>query len=217
MKLSSIFNAGLFIIVLYASYLLILLSLPYIHFEKNVDFLLTKQLIYHKKIWLYSFYIHVFTSPIVILFGLFQFNKWFLRNRPKVHRALGKIYVFTVIIISGPSALVMALYANGGRITQTSFTILSILWILFTYLAFKKIRVKNISSHVKWMMRSYALTLSAVSLRFFAYLFDLFNVNLGPRETYIILAYSSWILNLLVVEVIIYCRVTKGSYSVIYG
>ena len=217
MKLSSIFNASLFVIVLYASYLLILLSLPYIHFEKNVDFLLTKQLIYHKKIWLYSFYIHVFSSPIVILSGLFQFNKSILRNRPKVHRTIGKIYVFTVIIISGPSALVMALYANGGRITQTSFTILSILWIFFTYLAYRRIRVKNISAHVKWMMRSYALTLSAVSLRFFAYLFDLLNANLGPRETYIILAYSSWMVNLIIVEVIIYYRVTKGDYAIKQG
>ena len=66
-------------------------------------------------------------------------------------------------------------------------------------------------------MRSYALTLSAVSLRFFAYLFDLLNVNLGPRETYIILAYSSWMVNLIIVEVIIYYRVTKGDYAIKQG
>lgn len=191
---------GAFLIILYASYLLILLSLPYIHFEKNVEFLETKQLIYHIKIWRASFYIHVFSSPFVILSGLLQFNKKLLYSKPKIHRTLGKIYIGAVLFISGPAAFVMSLYANGGRITQFSFTLLSILWVLFTFLAYQKIRKKNIQSHVKWMIRSYALTLSAVTLRFYAYLFDVFNIDLPPRETYTILAYISWIPNLILAE-----------------
>lgn len=197
------FNLGAFLIILYASYLLILLSLPYIHFEKHVGFLETKQLIYHIKIWRASFYIHVFFSPIVILSGLLQFNKRLLKKRVVLHRWLGKAYIFTVLFVSGPSGFIMGLYANGGRIAQTSFVLLSTLWILFTFLAYSRIKSGRIESHVKWMIRSYALTLSAVTLRFYAYLFDVFNIDISPRETYIILAYTSWTINLIIAELFI--------------
>lgn len=203
MKLiSGFFNSLVFGIILYASYLLILLSLPYIHFIPGVEFLATKQLIYHIDAWRISFYVHVFTSPIVILAGLFQFNGWILRNKPRLHRLLGMSYVIVVLFVTGPAALIMSLYANGGRTAQTSFVILSCLWILFTFLAYRKVRKHDYSSHIKWMIRSYALTLSAVTLRFYAYLFDVFNLNLGPKETYILLAYLSWIPNLIFAEIL---------------
>lgn len=207
MKIKSILqnslNLGAFLAIAYASYLLTLLSLPFTSFERDIDFLETKQLIYHIKIWRASFYIHVFTSPLVIISGLLQFNRWIIKNKPKVHRFAGYIYIVVVLFISGPSAFVMSLYANGDRTTQTSFVILSSLWILFTYLSYRKIRKGDVLNHVKWNLRSYALTLSAVSLRFFAYLFDVFNVHIGPIETYLILAYSSWTINLALAELLI--------------
>lgn len=64
------------------------------------------------------------------------------------------------------------------------------------------------------MIRSYALTLSAVTLRFYAYLFDVFNVAIGPRETYIILAYLGWIPNLLFAEIMI--RLKYPAYLLKY-
>lgn len=204
--LQAVLNFSTFVIILYTSYLLILLSLPYIHFERDVEFLETKQLIYHIKLWRYSFYTHVFFSPIVIISGLFQFNRWLITNRPKIHRAFGYVYVVSVLLISAPSALVMSFYANGGRIAQISFVALTICWILCTWIAFQKAKKGNYTSHVKWMLRSYALTLSAVTLRFYAYLFDVFNVNLPPRETYILISYISWIPNLLLVQLLIRLR-----------
>ena len=208
---SKALNIGGFLTVLYASYLLILLSIPYLQFERNIDFLLTKQLIYHIKVWRFSFYAHVFSSPFVILSGLLQFNKTILRRFPMVHRNIGKIYVFAVLVISGPSAFVMGLYANGGRITQTSFVILAVLWSIFTYLAFVRIKSKRIEAHINWMIRSYALTLSAVTLRTYAYFFDVFHVDLSPKEMYCLLAYASWIPNLLIAELIIKLR-KNNSY-----
>lgn len=202
-------NLLVFIAIAYASYLLILLSLPYIHFERNVDFLKTKQLIYHLKYWRVSFYIHVFTSPIVIISGLFQFNRWILKNHARIHRISGYAYILTVIFITGPAAFIMSLWANGGRIAQLSFVLLSILWILFTYLAYHHVKKGSIDRHAKWMLRSYALTLSAVTLRFYAYLFDVFNLGLGPKETYILLAYIAWIPNLLIAEILIKLGYTR--------
>lgn len=199
-------NSAAFLAILYSSYLLILLSLPYIHFEPNVEFLGTKQLIYHIDLWRISFYVHVFTSPIVILSGLLQFNRWILKNRPKLHRGLGYAYISTVLLISGPSALVMSFYANGGRIAQTSFVLLTFFWIITTLISFLKAKKGNYLSHTQWNIRSYALTLSAVTLRFYAYLFDVLEIHMGPKETYILLAYMSWIPNLLIAEILIWMK-----------
>jgi len=212
-RISFFINVLAFVLISYASYLLILLSLPYIHFEPYVDFLATKQLIYHIRPWRYSFYIHVFTSPLVIIAGLFQFSPWLFRKSPRFHRGSGYVYVSVLLLISGPAAFIMSLYANGGYPAQISFVSLSSLWLIFTFIAFWKARKLDFEAHVKWNIRSYALTLSAVTLRFYAYLFDVFRLELGPRETYILLAYLSWIPNLLFAELLIYWKYPRYLLS----
>lgn len=198
------FRTLLFFGILYASYLLILLSLPYIHFKANVDFLKTKQLIYHIDIWRWSFYTHVFTSPFVILSGLIQFSPTLIRKSPRLHRLSGKIYLIVLVFITGPSAFVMSLFANGSYPAQISFTLLSFLWVLFGVFGYWFVRKKNYLKHSNFLLRSYALTLSAVTLRLYAYLFDAFNIDTGgPVETYILLSYLSWIPNLLFAELLI--------------
>ena len=196
-------NVSAFLLIAYASYLLILLSLPYLSFQRDIEFLETKQLVYHIKWWRYSFYFHVFSSPIVIITGLLQFNRLLIERFPTLHRLIGYTYITFTLLISAPSALIMAFYANSGYPAQISFVILSILWIIFTALALLKAKNGKYEKHVKWAMRSYALTLSAVTLRFYAYLFDVFNVSIPPRESYILLSYLSWIPNLLLVEILI--------------
>jgi hypothetical protein len=192
-----------FLLILYASYLLILLSLPYIHLIPGVEFLATKQLIYHIKVWRLSFYIHVFSSAAIILSGLFQFNRYIIHQQVRLHRIFGYTYVVTVLLISGPAALVMSLYANGGWAARTSFTVLSLLWILTTAYALRCVFRKKYEKHGNWLLRSYALTLSAVTLRFYAYLFDVLRVDIPPRETYILLAWISWVPNLFFAEILI--------------
>lgn len=189
--------------ILYASYLLLLLSLPYLDMRRGIDFLKTKQLIYHLKHWRASFYIHVFTSILIITSGLFQFSKTILNKYTKIHRVSGTVYLIATLLISGPAALVMSFYANGGYPAQASFVILSILWLGSTFLAYYFLRRKDYESHGKWMVRSYALTLSAVSLRLYSYLFNVFYFNMDPVNLYILLSWMSWIPNLILAEILI--------------
>lgn len=207
--LPHILSASAFAFIAYCSYLLVLLSLPYLSFDPTVEFLATKQLIYHIDWWRYSFYTHVFSSPLVIICGLLQFNRRLAHHHKRLHRTLGLIYISVLLLVSGPSALLMGLYANGGYIAQISFVILSLLWITFTYVAYRRVRQHRLKEHVHWMIRSYALTLSAVSLRVYAYLMDIFNVPLSPLDTYILISYLSWIINLVFAEWLI----RKTSYS----
>lgn len=189
-------------LILYAAWLMLLLSLPYTSFDRHVDFLMTKQLVYHIRHWRISFYTHVFVSIIVLLTGLLQFSWYLLKKYPGVHRTSGKIYIVIVLLFSGPTGLIMGFYANGGLPARISFVILATLWLVFTYMGWRYALQRNWQKHAAMMVRSYALTLSAITLRFYALLLGTFHVPLHPITKYILISWLSWTLNLLVAELI---------------
>ncbi|MBN8855446.1 MAG: hypothetical protein BGO55_27540 [Sphingobacteriales bacterium 50-39] len=185
------------------TFLMVRLSLPYTAMNSGVDFLVTKQRIYHISYWRVSFYTHVFTSCLVLIAGFTQFNPWLLRRYPRVHRRMGWVYLVTVVGVSGPAAFVMAWYANGGLPARTSFTLLSLLWMLFTFYAGWKVVKKDFSGHGAFMFRSYALTLSALTLRLYTYISAFLPLDASPREIYITTAWLSWVPNLIIAEMLI--------------
>ncbi len=199
MQKMKIFRWLLAIILLFFSALMLKLTLPYLSFETNVSFLLTKQEILHKKAWYYSFYLHVTTSIFVLAAGLTQFSRNILRNNKKLHRQIGKFYVATILFLAAPSGFIMAIYANGGFPARVSFVFTAILWWIFTLYAYLYIRKGNISEHQDFMFRSYALTLSAISLRIYTYTFP-FIFGIHGKELYITVAWLSWVPNLLIAE-----------------
>jgi uncharacterized membrane protein len=198
MKFIRIALSVLGLLLVYAGALLVLLSLPYLAFKPNVDFLITKQLIYHIDWWRISFYVHVFCSPFVYFVGLMQFNRSLLKKSPIWHRRMGKTYILLTLLLAAPSGFLLGLYANGGYPSQISFVVLSILWFGLTLQAYRMAKAGDFRRHFNFAILSFALALSAVSLRFYAYLFDVFHINLSPKESYILLSYLSWIPNLLV-------------------
>lgn len=205
MKLKQIIYLAWMGVILYFCFLMLLVTLPYLSFKLNVDFLLTKQSIIHIKYWRYAFYAHILSSMFVLLAGVVQFWNYFLLHFKKWHRNIGKLYVFLVLFVSGPGGLVMSFYANGDVTAKISFVLLSVLWILFTALAFMYVLRKNFILHRNFMIRSYALTLSAVTLRGYAFLLSFFS-HLEAKQEYALLAWSSWSINLLIAEVLIYYR-----------
>ncbi len=172
---------------------------PFITFDYNVGFLLTKQSILHIDIWRWSFYIHIFTSIFVLIFGLIQFIRPILRKAPAFHRALGKAYILITLICSAPTGLIMGYYANGGIAAKASFMILSVLWWIFTFNAYREIRKGNVEKHIAFMTRSYALTLSALALRTYALFLPLV-IHLPAKDMYALIAWLSWVPNLLLAE-----------------
>lgn len=171
------------------------------NFEYDVDFLLTKQSVLHVTAWRYSFYTHITSSILVLFFGAFQFIPTESARVIKFHRLLGKLYVLIVLFLSAPSGLVMAFYANGGTWSKISFVIISVLWWTFTFLAYIKIRKKDVEAHKKNMYRSYALTLSAITLRLYVLTLPFF-IHLHSKEMYTLVAWLSWVPNLLLVELL---------------
>lgn len=116
---------------------------------------------------------------------------------------MGYSYVVIVVLISGPAAFIMGWHANGGLPARTSFTLLAFLWILFTFCAWFFAVKKKFVLHRAFMIRSYALTLSAITLRIYTVLFYYLEVHARPVDIYITTAWLSWVPNLIIAEMII--------------
>ena len=140
---------------------------------------------------------------LVLPAGFTQFSKYFLKNFPLIHKSTGYIYAIAVIFLTGPSGFFMGLYANGGLISQTAFCILAVLWIYFTVMAIVKAKQKKFKEHRNYLIRSFALALSAITLRAWKYILVLL-FEPRPMDVYQIVAWLGWIPNLIIAEIIIY-------------
>jgi len=176
--------------------------------QTDVAFLQLKQAYIHITEWRIAFFVHVFTSPFALLAGFTQFSKWLLKHKPKLHRILGYTYVINVLMVTGPAGLLMSFYANGGISSRIGFVLLSVLWILFTAIALYKALKKKFRAHRIFMVRSFALTLSAVTLRIWKVLLANYT-DIPPLDRYRIIAWLGWTLNLLIAECIIYYYIRR--------
>jgi hypothetical protein len=184
------------------------ITLAYIPYNTDVGFLRIKQQYIHIDHWRIAFFIHVYASMWVLLAGFTQFSRQIQRNNPLLHRSMGYIYVVDVLLITGPAGLLMGLYANGGLSSRMAFVSLATLWIFFTVMALIKARQKDFKAHRNYMIRSYALTLSALTLRAWKYAITN-NFELPPMDVYRAVAWLGWVPNLIFAEWLI--RRKKGT------
>lgn len=211
----NIFIVFLLTSLAFFSFLMLRIIWAYIPLHPDTGFLQLKQQYLHIKEWRIAFYIHVFTSLLVLAAGFSQFSKKLLRARPKLHRGLGYIYVIDILMVAGPSGLLMSFYANGGLSSRIGFVLLSVLWIAFTAIALYKAIKKDFVAHRIYMIRSFALTLSAITLRIWKVIIA-GTTDIPPMDRYRIIAWLGWTLNLLIAEWIIYTYIThkkKDRYS----
>lgn len=189
--------------LLFFSCVLVVITLAYFSFRTDINFLLAKQDFVKDKVWMTVFYLHISSSIFCLLTGPFQFIS-FLRDRLRInwHRYLGKVYIFSILFLAAPTGAYMAVFANGGFGTQLGFIILSVLWFVSTYFAWQAILEKNIQQHKRWMLRSFALTFSAVTLRLWMPILSAY-WGLDPDFVVVITAWINWLPNILFAELIL--------------
>jgi hypothetical protein len=187
----------------------------YYDFKNKSAFLEIKRAAIKTGWYLPAFYCHIIGSSIILLVGFFQFLKIVYNNRP-LHKRLGKIYVFGVLFFSAPGAYVMTLFINRGPWVFVSFLLQNTLWVAFTLAAWLLVMKGNIEAHIKMMRRSYALAFGAVTLRFYIFMFTVFGNGVNFANNYIIIAFLSWVPNLLLVEAINYYN-RNNSFTAIKG
>ncbi len=171
----------------------------YASFKTDVGFLKFKQDYLDIKIWMAAFYLHVFSSVLCLCAGLTQFSTYVLQHHKTLHRFVGKMYAYNVMLINFPAGMIMAFYANGHLPSKIAFIILDSLWLLFTYKAVIAIKAKDIKAHKRFMIRSYALTCSAITLRMWKLILS-HSFNIDPNILYMIDAWMGFVPNLLFAE-----------------
>lgn len=182
----------------------------YLTFEKNIGFLAFKQKVVSNPYWMAFFYIHIFSITLCLMAGLTQFSNQFLRENRSLHKIIGKVYVYNILIINVPACLVLGLFSNGGIIGITGFLIQDILWAYFTIVAVLSIKKGNITGHRNSMILSYAVTTTAITFRLIKNLF--FNEKYHDYELFYGLnVWLALVINLLIA----YFIIRKNSSAIV--
>lgn len=196
-----------------ATFLMLLIIIEHFTLKGDVGFLKVKQEYTGNKIWRTAFYIHVFSSILTLLAGFTQFSAYILKEHRNLHRLVGKIYVVAVLFINFPSGMILAFNANGHLPSRIAFIILDSLWFWFTLQAFVEIKKGNVAAHKRFMMRSYALTFSAITLRTWKVILSNSFV-IDPVTLYMIDAWMGFVPNLLFAEWLIRRKRQKKNITV---
>lgn len=144
------------------------------------------------------FYVHTTFAPLAMLVGVWQFLP--VTRRSKYHRWAGRFYV-ACCLIGALSGFIIAFTTAAGGLAGAGFVALAILWFGSTLAGFLHGRARRFALHRVWMIRSYALTAAAISLRLI--------VPVGVASglsfyaAYTAAAWTCWIGNLIIAELII--------------
>ena len=133
-----------------------------------------------------------------LLAGPWQFSERLRGRALNLHRWLGRFYLLEVALGS-LAGFAMATVSEQGLPTHLGFGALAILWFFTGLQAYRMVLSGNIAAHRQWMIRNFALTLAAVTLRNYMPLM-LFVLHWPFRTTYITLSWLCWVPNLLVAE-----------------
>ena len=152
-------------------------------------------------LWRVAFHMHFIGGAIALGIGWLQFLKNFRSRNLSLHRKFGYAYIIAIVLCSSPAAFYMALYANGGFNNVVGFGMMAVCWFGFTVMAFMNVKKGDIDAHERWMIRSFAVTLGAVTLRIFLPLMIVMGIS--EAEAYQTIAWFCWVPNLFVAEWII--------------
>ena len=140
---------------------------------------------------------HAISASIALLIGPWQFLKGLRARRPRLHRYLGRVYAAS-LLTAAVSALWIAPHAYGGAESTWGFGLLAVGWLITTSLGIIDIRRRRVSQHREWMIRSYALTAAAITLRIYLVAIPLF--HLQPATAYPAISWLCWVPTLIAAE-----------------
>lgn len=146
---------------------------------------------------------HIAAAGVALLFGPWQFLKGLRAKQPALHRWTGRVYV-AACTVGGLAGGSIALFSSAGPIAGWGFFTLAILWLTFTSLAWISALNRNFAAHERWMVRSFALTFGAVTLRIYLPIGLALMGMQGYHDPftfpYRIIAWISWVPNLMIAE-----------------
>lgn len=162
--------------------------------------------------------VHIVFALMALITGFLQFIDRLRKNNPKIHRYIGRLYVGCVLI-SGMFSFVLVFFIEDFA-KSVSFLVLTILWLVTTFKGYFKALKGNVNEHRIWMIRSFGITLVAVSGRIVVpvLLLTYYSLNAftlpGGRDEMIeeVLNVNIWVgivLNILIIEWMILAKSKK--------
>ncbi len=148
-----------------------------------------------------AFYVHILSGPVVLFNGLILLSEYLRRRHGGWHRRLGRIQVVVLLLFVLPSSAVMSRHAFGGWPAGLSFLLLSTATGSCAIIGVIHVRRRRYDLHRRWMLRSYVLICSAVSLRLISGTAGLVGTP-SPERAYVFAAWSSWLVPLAAYEIV---------------
>jgi uncharacterized membrane protein len=155
--------------------------------------------------------IHAGFAATALLIGPLQFLPRLRMRFPKVHRNIGKTYVIACLA-AAPAGLVLATGSDAGPIAQWGFGTLAVIWFAATAYAFWLATQGRIAEHRRWMIRSFAMTFAAVTLRLYLPIPPMF-LHMSFLEGYRIISWFCWTSNLAAAEIYLNWTSLRGTFT----
>ncbi len=141
--------------------------------------------------------LHAAGGVTALLVALLQFVARIRIRWAAFHRAAGRIYIVAVAV-AAPTGLMLALGTTAGPIASIGFAIPALLWPLYTWVGWRAAVERRIDDHRNWMLRSYAITANAITLRLMLPASAFLGFEFLPA--YRVISWLGWITNLALVE-----------------
>jgi uncharacterized membrane protein len=142
-------------------------------------------------------FVHAGMASTALILGPFQFLAKLRARAPKVHRWMGRTYV-VACLLGGVSGLMLAVGTNAGPIAQAGFGLLAVCWLTANVQAWRLALAGRYAEHRRWMVRSFALTFAAVTLRLYLPIAPMLGYDFMPA--YVAISWLCWAPNLMVAE-----------------
>lgn len=154
-----------------------------------------------------ALYGHVASASLALASGPVQFSARLRRRFARAHRVLGRVYLGSVGL-GALTGLAMLPVNSAGWAGVFGFGALATLWGWTGLRAYRSIRARDVAAHQSWMIRSYALTFAAVTLRLWTVVLMTTAGALGApgdedalfRDAYLATPFLCWLPNLVVAE-----------------
>jgi uncharacterized membrane protein YozB (DUF420 family) len=104
--------------------------------------------------------VHIVGSSVALGTCVFQLWPWLRRRHPRVHRTMGRAYVLAGVYPAGIGALLLLGFWPEAPLNEFSDVLTTLLWLACTTVAFVLARQRRLAGHRRWMLRSFALTMS---------------------------------------------------------
>lgn len=152
--------------------------------------------------------IHAGFAAAALILGPLQFVRRRDGRRASWHRVSGALYM-ACCLISAPAGLALALGVTTGPVATAGFGLLAILWFWTTAMGLRAVLAGRYAEHGRWMIRSFALTFAAVTLRLYLPVAAFLPVD--GDTAYRAIAFLCWAPNLLVVELWLSSRLRANA------